>query len=85
MLVGPELHDAHHALRMLAKYPGIGVEEQSRVTELADRLWNVHCGLVEKRIGTQYRPALWIQITLTALVIVLGVLPLVVIAWAEFA
>ena len=40
---------------------------------------------VEKRIGTQYRPALWIQITLTALVIVLGVLPLVVIAWAEFA
>lgn len=34
-----ERHLIHHALRMLAKYPG---DDQAASTRLADEIWNLH-------------------------------------------
>ena len=45
-----ELHDLHHALRMLIKHPfQPRGDELDRLTASADAIWNAHCGRVEER------------------------------------
>lgn len=39
-----ELHDIHHALRMLLKHPfQPRGDEHDRLTASADAIWNAHC------------------------------------------